>query len=265
MTETRSSIDSLTQIDYSIDPRRVINYRGETAGLVLMNSNDPQDMQRVRRIEREAIDSNPIFARGKNTDKKLIDWVKRDGVQGKWENGEWKQTYPNEWPGIPLGVVGLDKVEQAEKGELIGWVQFYPPDANEERYAQYRKEGILPATPSPLPMVEISYGKLPDAPSGHMASGLRQACLELSKSLVQTDDFKQNERSSEIKPSLEIVAYVATDNINSIRVLEASAFERKTELHGGKLEEFFYTLNWDKLHEIVQEKADTTLPKPSDV
>jgi hypothetical protein len=92
-----------------------------------------------------------------------------------------------------------------------------------------------------------------------MASGLRQACLELSKSLVQTDDFKTNERTSETKPSLEIIAYVATDNNNSIRVLEASAFERKTELRDGNLEEYFYTLNWDKLHEIVQEKADSTI------
>lgn len=246
MTAEHGSIDKLPVIDYTSKPRKVIQYAGEPAGIRLIDAQDRIDMTRVRTIERDVIDPNPLFARGKDTDAKLSEWIGKEWLIGA-----------DMYPTAPMAVVGMNTVDGAEKGEVVGWMNLYVADS-EDRIERLREVGALkPSNPSVL---EVSYAKLPDGPSAHMASGLRQVCMEALRT------FPQFSHDNGLPvPQLEIIADVFTDNEASIRVLESAAFERKTtEVHGKTQKEcFMYVLNWNKLHGIMQEKADASfIPAP---
>jgi hypothetical protein len=228
-------ISDLPIRDFSKEPRRQWQAVGENSAIRLIDPKDRKDMQRYR-----TIDDNlpPEFKGERAEDHELIKDIE-DVQPGKGK--KYSEIYT-------FAVSGSNKVNKEEIGELQGWVDIY--------WSDYRKvaieKNLVPYKTKKDMVLELAYARLPNAAPNQMASAVRQVCMQLS----QIDAFRQKEDA--VSPELIVTTRVLPTNQNSIQVAEAAGFEYKGQIQGDEDLWNFYMLNWEKLNEIMHQKADKT-------
>jgi hypothetical protein len=114
--------------------------------------------------------------------------------------------------------------------------------------------------------LNVIFAKLPEAESGQMASGLRQAAMYLSEIEAGRQDAIQAKRGRESRktqPEFIVTAYA--DNPQSKHVLEASGFIDKGpvdlvyEPEQKNYHFDYYELDWDKLRTTMQQNANNSV------
>ena len=213
---------------------------GQRAAIREVNLNDPDEIRRLM-----TIDQSPGHIKWFNSKPEDFTAMDEEGIL------EFVTA-----PGHRLFVVSgssqhSDINKSHEVGKLQGWVKVNPDD--ETRVVELREKKIVPQ--NYLPIIEISYAKLPDAPSGQKASGVRQVCIEAVK-------LNREHKPQRDYPNLSIVAYVIDDergtNEDSIPVLEAAGFEEKGKVRydeDASQPDRVFVLNWEKLDEKLKSKV----------
>jgi hypothetical protein len=193
-----------------------------------------------------------------------------------------------------FGVAGMDAVAKDDIGELQGWVYY-----SKDHYAKtIKRKGILPSETDLKSVYAVSYAKIKDAPPHQMASALRQSLTIISQKnalrmaraaekrkqdlMVKIHGIPPEQQSEEIKklnerevekgnyPDLIVLAYIETENIESMNVAKYSGFEKigscdlESPHDAIKRKKDIYMLNWETLNRLEHEKADPILfPKSS--
>lgn len=244
-----NTIENLPPQDYSTQPREHINYIGQVAGIRKFDPTDRIDMQRLEKItnHKEAME---WMVGGETSEQDILDWAATDWkVKGANKDALFAITAAT--PGVEKALTVEDEI-----GEVQGFTWFYYGNDERENFQKVIDKKIVEKPSTADPIYEISYAKHPDAPPRHIASGIRQACLELFKA-----GRRKNESPSVEKPKMHILAYIDPNNKNSILVAEASGFERKGSIvledeQGNPEENEVYTLNWEKLNNLMHKFAD---------
>ena len=221
---------------FSIEQKSIV---GQHAAIREVNTSDPDEIRRLMEIDRSPghikwFNSRPEDFTSMN-ETEMRDFV----------------ADPNHHLYIVSGSSLHNEIrKRSEVGRLQGWVKVNPDD--DKRVEELRNQKIIPQ--NKLPVFEISYAKHPDAPSGQMASGVRQVCIEGVKLNLVLDPESN-------RPYMSIVAYVIDDergtNKESIQVLEASGFEEKRKViydEAASRPDRVFVLNWEKLDEKLKSK-----------
>lgn len=215
---------------------------GQRSAIRRLNVQDPDDLRRLRMIDISSGHIKWFFSR-----PEMFIPLKKD---------ELIDFASDQWNHFLYGISGSEAHDQVrnnhETGKLQGWVKVNPDE--DSRVAQLQKLGLLEEG-NKEPVIEVSYAKLPDAPSGQMASGLRQVCVEIA-------GINAELRPDRNFPSMKIVAYVIDDdrgnNEESVKVLEVSGFEEKGRVRydeDAPMSDRVFILNWEKLDAILKNKA----------
>lgn len=234
-----SLIESLEIQTYDKNPRQQEGTIGEKSTIREIDPTDRIDVRRVFDIDRQ--DAVKKFMVGEEkTEQESIDWASKQvhmfAVSGALENSS-----------------------ENEKGELQGWIWF----ANDEKERLERAQALGLMTPAEgAEALEASFAKLEGSAEKQMSSGLRQACTKVARIRVSEDDDK-------LMPDTVITAYARAENVASVRVLEASGFVNRGEIVYDPTDDpepdILYVLDWEKLNNILHEKADQKLfPGPQD-
>lgn len=265
------SIDDLSHKEYKA--RKTRGFEGQKAALKLVDADDFLDMARLRDIDQAKGDD---FADDPAPDHELIEWAKDKS---------------KDIEGLLFAVAGGEEHKNKdERGELQGWVYFYPDDA--DRVKSLRKEGKIDAVERGSQVYEVSYAKHPGAEPGQMASALRQACTEIAsmdaalhhqkedreradfenslaerrnqgmtmdEEIAERKSFEDRMSSKYNAPRRIITAYVNKGNDSSVNMLKASGFDLKgpTDYYDEQWD--LYVLNWEKLNELMHKAADAAL------
>jgi hypothetical protein len=204
---------------------------GQRTAIRAFVPNDPEDMERLQKIFQD-----PDVQRWMEGVKDMnADDIKRFS---KRQGRKWGRGYQHEFVFAISGSPGFLR-NSDEEGKVQGVVNIYrvfkeDKDALVEKGLFKDDEDIF----------EVSYARNPQARPGQVSSGLIQACFRLDLMLGNTERGE--------KPSLPIVAFVESENRNSVSVLEHSGFERIGWLDGDEV----YRLNWEKAQSILHESAD---------
>lgn len=229
-----SSFDNLSAKDYSEKSREQTRMVGQKAAIRLIDTDDLVDMQRMDIIDK---------------DKRVLEVMRGDPMSAadllEWAKGTKDQFL--------FAVGGSKLVSRDEIGELQGWIQFHPEDV--QRLQRMVADGIITKPNDDIPIFEISYAKLPEAPNKQIASGVRQALLMLAKEMERRDPT----RTDVYRKDIFITAYVdPIKNQESVKVLEHCGFVKKGSTlyeEGEEREDDVYILDWAKLREIVDTEA----------
>ncbi len=138
-----------------------------------------------------------------------------------------------------------------EASRLMGFVYFYSEKEERIRVNRLVKRGLMAEAVGQRYALEVSFARyaLPDGQqtgSGLMSSAVRQGCLQVQTLLGSTS-----------QPQVELFAFVDPENFAAQRTLEAAGFEKRGEMKydwDSYEEDFFYLLNWQKLHQKVRDK-----------
>ena len=233
MTDDRQ-IDGLPTADYRTEPRKQRRVIGQKSAVSSVDRGDLIDMIRMRMIDRDpVIKAKMAETEADQTDQELFSWIKGNRNE------------------VLFAIRGSEGVEGEERGELQGWVQVY--DLDPPQSAGLRNLGIVPASVKTSAIFEISYAKLPGAPEGQIASGVRQALLMLPHELEQRD----RRRTASYKTEPFIVAFIdLKENPESALVVERAGFVKKGEMKyesGDDHNHAVYVLDWAKLYRILHE------------
>lgn len=238
---TEGLINSLPIKDFSVKPRRVYSFQGENAGIRVIRTNDREDAQRWREMDHilgsmEEIIGKPL------ADSSIIKDI-RSTQPGKTTKRTDKYMF---------GVAGTDTVSEGQKGELQGVVGIYP---NAEVKTLIEK-GFLPVSAANEKVLEVTFVKKPHLRRHQVSSALRQVAAHISE--IDAIQFPDS-----MEPLTIITANVARNGKGeaSRKVLSAAGFKKIGTItyYEGDLAYDFYVLDWDKLHTIIQEKADPVL------
>lgn len=244
-----TSIDSLPPADYSNNPREHVSYVGQVAGVRRFDPTDGPDMQRLKQI-----------LHSKEVAEYMTDADMPDSDIVEWANDDWqlKGGSKDVLFAITAATGSVDKglTEKDEIGEVEGFVWFYHSGEGRQNFKEVVSKGIVEEPSRATPFYEISYAKRPDAPPKHIASGVRQACLELFKA-----GRRKNESDKVLQPQMNIIAYIEPENKSSALVAQASGFEKKGSINlpddEGKPElNDVYMVNWEKLNEFMHASTD---------
>jgi hypothetical protein len=224
------------------NPIEMVRTVGEKAALRPFNTEDPKDIQKLRDIDHWSETLKWVYDPGAPLyeAKGLRNWVK-----DFFQNRRYKTLF---------AISSSDEsIPAFEKGEAQGWIRM---DAAASVNTRLKNAlGIsLANLPNPI---EVTYVKHPEAPKGLMASGLRQACWQVSRMDGSiTDD--------QAIPHRIIFAFVKPENLDSITVLDHSGFVKKASgvywhlndpLSNPHDKYDCFVLDWAKLQNITQAKA----------
>ncbi|MBI4009059.1 GNAT family N-acetyltransferase [Candidatus Roizmanbacteria bacterium] len=229
MDQIGNIIDNLPIQDYSQNARRQEKVIGQKAAIRQIDPTDRRDMQRLRTIDR---------------DPKVLRWMAGEPLRD--EDLMYDAKGLNEYKIFVIS--GSQSLKDSnEIGELQGIITVRP-DKN-ERVEELRRLNLISQN-SIQPILEVSYAQYPNSANRQVASGLRQVCARISRINAEIAE------KSEFSPNILITAYSDSENIDSIRVLENSGFERKGTVNYDGEENSVYVLNWQQLNKLLHEQGE---------
>jgi hypothetical protein len=97
-----------------------------------------------------------------------------------------------------------------------------------------------------------------------MASGIRQAALEINKLKGKGVDRMEGKYSAAMEPTMVLTAFIDPKNHSSMEAFTDAGFENQGLVHydDGTNEDdevYFYRLNWEKLNQKMHEQSDKLL------
>lgn len=171
---------------------------GEKADIRRVNVEDPDEIQRLMRIE---------------NDPQVIEFM--EGLQSTDE--DLKSFGTGDPDRLTIAISGKEGfVDGDEVGKLQGWIYFNPDE--EERLTRLKLNGVGGEWIQTRQVTEISYAKYPGAAKGQMSSGLRQIIK-----ILEEECRKYSEK-------LVVTAYTDKINFDSKRLLEAGNFVKVGEI-----------------------------------
>lgn len=146
-----------------------------------------------------------------------------------------------------FGVAGTEEVDPKEIGKLQGWIEVF--EVNRQRI---KGTTLFNEIKDDSTILEIAYGKDPNAPPHQMASAVRQVCIKMSR----IDALMHQDLEHITHPQMTIVANVLPSNEKSKQVLLAAGFEpaKKDQSVTSYSPYDIYVLKWDILEAIEVEK-----------
>lgn len=160
------------------------------------------------------------------------DWADEKGVYGRYYMFAVFGT---------RAIFGEDK--KNEIGQVQGFVYLYAGGEEKRIALRLVRAGMIKkGEMAEKKIFEISFAKLPGSRSGQIASGVRQACLELRR----LDRIKKGS-------GVFVFCFVDEENTTSMRVVEAGGFERRGKHFyeaDSKDMSALYVLSYAKLQEI---------------
>lgn len=206
---------------------------GQRTSIRAFNPNDQGDMERLQKII-QSPDTQKWMDGVKGMDLYDIKkWSKRRGK--KWGRG-----FQHECMFAVSGSPGY--VSDSEAWQIQGFINTYEVDEDDKK--DLVEAGLFKENED---IFEVSYARNPQTKPGQVGSGLTQVCFRLNEMLGNS--------KSEETPSRPIIAFVDSNNINSVSVLKHSGFERIGRVDGNDV----YKLNWLKAQSILHEEADKEL------
>jgi hypothetical protein len=230
----------------------------EKAAIRMINMDDPEDVKRMIDIANSKRTNEFVEGMEGMDESDVRNWVSISESQTKHperraDNRDWQIVYAVS--GSP------DNVKHDEVGELQGFINFYTDQETRDRV---RKISNDPKMNRETQIVEIGLAKWPDAPSRQMASGIRQAALEINKLKGKGVDRMEGKYSAAMEPTMVLTAFIDPKNHSSMEAFTDAGFENQGLVHydDGTNEDdevYFYRLNWEKLNQKMHEQSDKLL------
>lgn len=237
-------------------------YLGETKAAVrMLDMNDQEDIQRMVDIAQSERTNDYVDGMDEMDQDDVKHWIEVSESHAKHperraDNSEWQIVYAVS--GSP------DNVAAEEVGEVQGFINFYTDQEVRDRI--HRVSDMIDKDMNrETQIVEIGLAKWPDAPSRQMASGIRQASLEINKLKGKGIDRETGKYSTYVAPEMVLTACIDPENTSSIEAFTDACFVNRgliyydIEEEQGSLEEdgvFLFTLDWEKLNKKMHEESD---------
>ncbi|MDE2025482.1 MAG: hypothetical protein KGJ07_03240 [Patescibacteria group bacterium] len=175
LREPDHAISELPKQHYTKGTSRTsVQHAGEAVAIRSIDPNDREDMKRVQEMQR--VENRDFFHRAPDNDSVVVDQHKRLG------------EFSEDSPWMLFGIAGNERVGKRERGELQGQVYVYEVGNDEDGQGAIKnmvERGLIPQPREGQEVFEVAYVKHPDAPSGQIASGLRQSCERVLQLYIQ--------------------------------------------------------------------------------
>lgn len=212
-------------------------YPGEKSAIRFFDSSDKEDMLRLRRIVDHSDVQDMMDSVAGMSKRDRYDWADEKGVYGRY---------------YMFAVSGTEAIfgedNKNEIGQVQGFVYLYAGSDERKIANRLVRAGLIKKSEvGDSKIFEISFAKLPGSLSGQISSAVRQACLELRR----LDRIKEG-------TGVFVFCFIDEENTASMRVVEASGFERRGKHFyeaDSKDMSALYILDYKKLIEIEKKKC----------
>lgn len=245
---------------------------GEPTGIRKIDVSSHEDIKRMWQIETSPLMTKYINETPEDANvnkKELREWIMKKSYDVKDRKLRNERSYTKLYA-VTKNDKDFPDSEKPRSQDVEGWVRVdgssaeVNNDQEKLRYERVTGEKLPSGENYPTPIELAAYIKRPAGPILLMDSAVRTVCHMIAAQDGEVDrNFFITDPNGKITPKRIIMAFVEPANTLSIRVLKEAGFDLKKEKvswdEGELPEKNMYVLNWDKFHQIMEEKSKNRL------